>query len=76
MAMVTLDANEAVASVAHRTNEVIVIYPITPSSPMGEWCDEWSAQRPHEPLGHRSRRDRDAVGGRRHRGGPRGPAGG
>jgi len=41
--MVTLDANEAVASVAHRTNEVIVIYPITPSSPMGEWCDEWSA---------------------------------
>jgi pyruvate-ferredoxin/flavodoxin oxidoreductase len=41
---VTLDANEAVASVAYRTNEVMVIYPITPSSPMGEWCDEWSAQ--------------------------------
>src|SRR5271165_3311647 len=41
----TLDANEAVASVAHRTNEVIVIYPITPSSPMGEWCDEWSAHQ-------------------------------
>src|SRR5436309_1050333 len=41
--MITLDANEAVAAVAHRTNEVIVIYPITPSSPMGEWCDEWSA---------------------------------
>jgi len=41
--MLTLDANEAVASVAYRTNEVIVIYPITPSSPMGEWCDEWSA---------------------------------
>src|SRR5262245_66446126 len=40
---ITLDANEAVAAVAHRTNEVIVIYPITPSSPMGEWCDEWSA---------------------------------
>ena len=40
---VTVDANEAVASVAHRTNEVIVIYPITPSSPMAEWCDEWSA---------------------------------
>src|SRR5262249_13192651 len=39
----TVDANEAVASVAHRTNEVIVIYPITPSSPMAEWCDEWSA---------------------------------
>lgn len=42
--MRTLDANEAVASIAHRTNEVIVIYPITPSSPMGEWCDEWSAK--------------------------------
>src|SRR6476659_8261072 len=41
--MITVDANEAVASVAHRTNEVIVIYPITPSSPMAEWCDEWSA---------------------------------
>src|SRR5271165_5436891 len=41
---ITLDANEAAASVAYRTNEVIVIYPITPSSPMGEWCDEWSAQ--------------------------------
>src|SRR5262249_59294206 len=41
--MITLDATEAGASVAHRLNEVIVIYPITPSSPMGEWCDEWSA---------------------------------
>src|ERR1043166_3138136 len=40
--MITADANEALASVAHRTNEVIVLYPITPSSPMGEWCDEWS----------------------------------
>jgi pyruvate-ferredoxin/flavodoxin oxidoreductase len=41
---VTLDANEAVASVAHRTNEVIAIYPITPSSPMGEFADVWSAK--------------------------------
>ena len=41
--MITLDANEAVAQVAHRTNEVVILYPITPSSPMGEWCDEWSA---------------------------------
>ena len=41
---VTLDANEAVASVAHRTSEVIAIYPITPSSPMGELADEWSAR--------------------------------
>jgi len=39
----TLDGNEAVASVAHRTNEVIAIYPITPSSSMGELADEWSA---------------------------------
>ena len=41
--VVTLDANEAVASVAYRMSEVIAIYPITPASPMGEWCDEWSA---------------------------------
>ncbi|MBM4395105.1 MAG: pyruvate:ferredoxin (flavodoxin) oxidoreductase [Deltaproteobacteria bacterium] len=41
---VTLDGNEATSSVAHRTNEVIAIYPITPSSNMGEWCDEWSSQ--------------------------------
>jgi len=40
---VTMDGNEAVASVAHRINEVIAIYPITPSSNMGEWADEWSA---------------------------------
>ncbi len=41
---ITMDGNEAVASVAHRINEVIAIYPITPSSNMGEWADEWSAQ--------------------------------
>ncbi len=41
---VTMDGNEAVASVAHRINEVIAIYPITPSSNMGEWADEWSAK--------------------------------
>ena len=40
---VTLDANEATASVAFRMNEIMVIYPITPSSPMAEWCDEWAA---------------------------------
>jgi pyruvate-ferredoxin/flavodoxin oxidoreductase len=42
---VTIDGNEATASVAHRTNEVIAIYPITPSSAMGEFADEWSAQK-------------------------------
>ena len=39
----TCDANEAVASVAYRLNELIAIYPITPSSAMAESCDEWSA---------------------------------
>src|SRR5664279_1669641 len=42
--MITVDANEAVASVAQRVSEVIAIYPITPSSPMGELADEWSSQ--------------------------------
>jgi pyruvate-ferredoxin/flavodoxin oxidoreductase len=40
----TLDGNEAVARVAYRLNEVIAIYPITPSSPMGEWADAWMSQ--------------------------------
>ncbi|CCZ21865.1 pyruvate-flavodoxin oxidoreductase [Acetobacter sp. CAG:977] len=41
--MKMMDANEATAHVAHRLNEVAVIYPITPSSPMGEFADAWSA---------------------------------
>jgi pyruvate-ferredoxin/flavodoxin oxidoreductase len=41
---VTIDGNEAAAYVAFRVNEVIAIYPITPSSPMGEWADQWSAE--------------------------------
>jgi pyruvate-ferredoxin/flavodoxin oxidoreductase len=41
---VTVDGNEAAASVAHRLSEVVAIYPITPASPMGELSDEWSAQ--------------------------------
>jgi pyruvate-ferredoxin/flavodoxin oxidoreductase len=40
----TLDGNEAVARVAYKLNEVIAIYPITPSSPMGEWADDWMSQ--------------------------------
>src|SRR4026207_102557 len=40
----TVDGNEAAASVAHRVSEVIAIYPITPSSAMGELADEWSNQ--------------------------------
>jgi len=39
----TIDGNEAVARVAYRLNEVVAIYPITPSSAMGEWADTWSA---------------------------------
>ncbi|MEQ8675470.1 MAG: pyruvate:ferredoxin (flavodoxin) oxidoreductase [Aggregatilineales bacterium] len=39
----TLDGNEAVARVAYQVNEVIAIYPITPSSQMGEWADEWAS---------------------------------
>ena len=40
---ITIDGNEAAAYVAYNTNEVIAIYPITPSSNMGEWCDAWAA---------------------------------
>ncbi|MBL8007912.1 MAG: pyruvate:ferredoxin (flavodoxin) oxidoreductase [Ignavibacteria bacterium] len=40
---VTIDGNEAAAYVAHKVNEVIAIYPITPSSPMGELSDSWSS---------------------------------
>lgn len=43
----TLDGNEAVARVAYRLSEVIAIYPITPSSPMGEWADAWASE--HRP---------------------------
>ena len=43
--VITIDGNEATAYVAHKTNEVIAIYPITPSSTMGELADEWSAQK-------------------------------
>ncbi|MCL2520415.1 MAG: pyruvate:ferredoxin (flavodoxin) oxidoreductase [Spirochaetaceae bacterium] len=42
--MVTVDGNSAVAYVAHAVSEIIAIYPITPSSPMAELSDEWSAQ--------------------------------
>jgi pyruvate-ferredoxin/flavodoxin oxidoreductase len=41
----TIDANEAVASVAYRLSEVIAVYPITPASSMGEHSEEWSVQK-------------------------------
>jgi pyruvate-ferredoxin/flavodoxin oxidoreductase len=40
----TIDGNEAVARVAYRLSEVIALYPITPSSPMGEWSDAWESE--------------------------------
>ncbi len=44
MATATIDGNEAAARIAHLLSEVVAIYPITPSSPMGEWADAWSQQ--------------------------------
>ena len=41
---VLIDGNEAAAYVAHKVSEVIAIYPITPSSNMGEWADQWSSE--------------------------------
>ncbi|HEY1484201.1 MAG TPA: pyruvate:ferredoxin (flavodoxin) oxidoreductase [Candidatus Acidoferrum sp.] len=43
--MSIVDGNEAAASVAYRLSEVIAIYPITPSSPMGEWSDQWNSEK-------------------------------
>ena len=42
---VTIDGNEAAAYVAFKTNEIIAIYPITPSSPMGEFADSWATAK-------------------------------
>jgi pyruvate-ferredoxin/flavodoxin oxidoreductase len=50
--VITIDANEAVAYVAYRVNEVCAIYPITPSSAMAEWADEWSAKNTHNLWGN------------------------
>src|SRR6266581_3067681 len=40
----TIDGCEAAAYVAYRLNESMAIYPITPSSPIAEWCDQWAAE--------------------------------
>jgi pyruvate-ferredoxin/flavodoxin oxidoreductase len=42
--MVIMDGNEAAAAVAYRLSEVVAIYPITPSSPMAEWADQWRSE--------------------------------
>ena len=76
--VLTIDSNEAVASVAYRTNEVIAIYPITPASAMSELADEWAAQQQTDlwgtvhkiaqmqseggAVGHQSRHGRGACG--------------
>ncbi len=44
---ITVDGNEAAAAIAHLTNEVIAIYPITPASTMGELADHWTAAAKH-----------------------------
>jgi pyruvate-ferredoxin/flavodoxin oxidoreductase len=44
---ITIDGNEAAARVAYKLSEICAIYPITPSSPMGEAADAWSAS--HQP---------------------------
>jgi pyruvate-ferredoxin/flavodoxin oxidoreductase len=49
--MTVMDGNEAAAYIAYKTNEVCAIYPITPSSAMGEWVDEWSAQNINNIFG-------------------------
>ncbi|HPS09699.1 MAG TPA: hypothetical protein PLG22_19370, partial [Kiritimatiellia bacterium] len=41
---IMVDGNQAAAEVAFACSEVAAIYPITPSSPMGEWSDEWAAK--------------------------------
>jgi len=40
----TIDGNEAAAYIAYRLNETMAIYPITPSSPIAEWCDQWASE--------------------------------
>ena len=51
MTRATVDGNEAAVSVAYRLNEVCCIFPITPSSPMAEFADEWSSKKRPNLLG-------------------------
>ena len=39
-----IDGNEAAARIAHLLSEIVVLYPITPASPMGEYVDAWSSE--------------------------------
>ena len=50
--MHTMDGNEAVTRIAHKVTEASIIYPITPSSPMGELADQWSSEGRTNIWGH------------------------
>ena len=58
-----MDGNTAAAHVAYAFTEVAAIYPITPSSPMAEKVDEWSAKGRKKSVRTYGRRDSDAVRG-------------
>ncbi len=66
-----MDGNEAVGHVAYRINEVMAIYPITPSSPMAEWCGRMGVGREPKHLGHDPVGRRNAERRRRGRRGSR-----
>ena len=51
----TMDGNEACATVAYHFTEVSAIFPITPSSPMSEKVDEWSAAGRKNMFGYTNR---------------------
>ena len=57
----TMDGNTAAAHVAYAYTDVAAIYPITPSSPMADSVDQWSAQRPEEHLRQPGQGRRDGV---------------
>lgn len=48
----TLDANEAVARIAYKINDICILFPITPASPIGEHTDMWAAQGKKNMWGH------------------------
>ena len=60
----TLDGNEAAASIAYRVSEICAIYPITPSSAMGELADQWASEgRPTSGHGAARRGEMQSEGG-------------
>lgn len=61
---ITVDGNYAAAHVAYAMSEVSAIYPITPSSTMGEWIDEWASQHKKNIWGEEVRVAENAIGSR------------